>query len=335
MALLAEASAALGRPEQAQELRLAAVRADPQDPRHRGNLLRRSGSAVAGGALVAGKAGLFTKLVAINVLLRGAGHLHWTLLWLLVPLYALSFAVSRRRRARHGRTLPAAVWEGLRPTRRNRDLLWLAWPAGLLVLVALPALAAGPSRLPAAGLVGGVAVLALCWRARQGEARQVTPASLRGDVRRVARVVWERQRLTVQRRQGDGWTWVRGDDPTPRDRWVPAFVTLLVTLGIGNVVGLRLGSGYLLGVAAVVLAAGALFDGRTRTVRGHPARVVLAGGAEPAGRARLAVRALLRVVLLPLVVGHALLGGRRLPHDRLTGCELAGFVPPTTERPGP
>ncbi len=335
MSLLASATAAQGRGQEATELRLAAVRAAPQDARHRADLLRRGGSALAGGALVAGKAGLLTKLVAVNVLLRGAGGLGWGLLWLLAPLYALTFAGTRLRRARLGRTLPPAVWEGLRPTRRNRDLLWCAWPAALLVLVLLRVLVTTRSVGALVGIAAGALFVALCWRLRQGDARAVTAATLGEDARRTARVVWERQRLRAQGGPAEPVGWVRGDDPTPRDRWVPAFVELLVVLGLGNLVGLHLGHAYLLGVAAVVLAAGALVDGRRRAVRGHPSQVVLAGGTRPAGQARLAVRALLRVVLLPVVVLHALAGGRRLPHDRLSGCELIGLVPTTTRRTAP
>lgn len=335
MSLLATATAAQGRAEEASELRLAAVRAAPQEPRHRADLLRRGGSVVAGGAVLAGKAGLLTKLVAFNVFLRGAGGLGWGLLWLVAPLYALSFATSRRRRARHGRTLPPAVWEGLRPTRRNRDLLWLAVPAALLVVVLLPVLAATRSARALTGIVVAALVVALCWRLRAGDARQVTLATLREDVRRTGRVVWERQRLAAERAHAEPVGWVRGDDPTPRDRWVPAFVLLFVVLGLGNLVGLHVGRYYPVALAAVVLVAGALLDGRQRTVRGHPVRVALVGSTRRAGRGRLAVRALLRVVLLPVVVLHALAGGRRLAHDRLTGCELIGLVPAPTGRMAP
>jgi tetratricopeptide (TPR) repeat protein len=160
---------------QATELRLAALRTAPHDAEHRKRLLR---GGYAGGAalLFLGKVGFFTKLLAINAL----SHLFdATIVLVAVALIAaIVFVVTRVRRRALKRQLPPLVWDGLRADRRNADLLWLAWPAGFALLVSTISTTAqlANRRTPTSWpyLVGSIAVLALCWSLRLGDARSIT-----------------------------------------------------------------------------------------------------------------------------------------------------------------
>lgn len=162
--------------EEARELRLAAVRAAPHDSHLRKNLLKRGGLAAGAGIFAVGKIGFVGKLVAISSV-RHVGELFTDLVIpLFVAIYVTLFAVTRVRRRMHGRRLPALVWEGLRAERRNADLMWLVWPA-LVVLLggSVSTLVQLLSGNPPVGLLlvlGASAVLSLCWRWRLGEIRQ-------------------------------------------------------------------------------------------------------------------------------------------------------------------
>jgi len=399
MSLLADVSTRLGRRDEANALRLSAVRADPQNIHRQRDLLKRGGAVAAGGVLF--------KLAFFGGLFHGAGLLSGApgMVLLILPVLLVAFLFSRIRRHRRGSSLPPLVWEGLRPARRNQDLLWVARPSALLLIASVVATveaATGGGNVTAAlGLAAGcVALLAVCWRLRQGEARQLTfGASLR-RAGRIGRLLWERHRPRLgisgirpngigpkgmRATNGDrtGWVrasdptpddrwrrhrprlgisgirpngivpkgmrangmratngdrtgWVRASDPTPDDRWRRTVAFAFVELMIGTVFLNDAGSW---AAAAVTLIAagvlGALFDGRDRTVRGVGARVVALGTTLRAGRARLAVRAVLRLLLLPLLVLEIL--GRaskphRFLHDKLTGTEYIGLLPDATAR---
>lgn len=350
MSLLADVSTRLGRRDEANALRLSAVRADPQNIHRQRDLLKRGGAVAAGGVLF--------KLAFFGGLFHGAGLLSGApgMVLLILPVLLVAFLFSRIRRHRRGSSLPPLVWEGLRPARRNQDLLWVAWPSGLLliasVVVTVEAATGGRNVTAALGLAAGCgALLAVCWRLRQGEARQLTfGASLR-RAGRIGRLLWERHRPRLgisgirpngigpkgmRATNGDRTGWVRASDPTPDDRWRRTVAFAFVELMIGTVFLNDAGSW---AAAAVTLVAagvlGALFDGRDRTVRGVGARVVALGTTLRAGRARLAVRAVLRLLLLPLLVLEIL--GRaskphRFLHDKLTGTEYIGLLPDATAR---
>ena len=67
--------------------------------------------------------------------------------------------------------------------------------------------------------------------------------------------------------------------------------------------------------------------------QGMPIVVCLAGTTQPAGRVRLAIRAALRLMLLPLITVQALFVSRRaqrLVHDVLTGTTVTGVRPMLT-----
>jgi Flp pilus assembly protein TadD len=183
MSLLADVVGARDK-EQATELRLAALRAAPQDVHHRKNLLRRGGYAAGGALLLVGKVGLLGKLVAINVL----RHLFsaTTLLIGALTVGSIVFVVTRVRRHGLKRKLPPLVWEGLRAERRNADLLWLAWPAGFVLLgatlITLAQSANSQSLTALPYLAGSIAVLAMCWSLRLGDARSLTVRQVFGRV---------------------------------------------------------------------------------------------------------------------------------------------------------
>lgn len=177
MSLLADVVGKANKDE-ARELRLAALRTAPHDAEHRRNLLKRGGMATGGFLLVAGKVGFFSKFAAFAMFrhLAGAGTL---ILGLFGLGYSLAFAVTRLRRHQHGKQVPARVWEGLRADRRNADLLWVAVPAGVLLVVCVPilivqvAMGIQPVVLPYA-VVAALLMLG-CWRLRLGDARDLTP----------------------------------------------------------------------------------------------------------------------------------------------------------------
>jgi len=350
MSLLADVSTRLGRRDEANALRLSAVRADPQNIHRQRDLLKRGGAVAAGGVLF--------KLAFFSGLFHGAGLLSGApgMVLLILPVLLVAFLFSRIRRHRRGSSLPPLVWEGLRPARRNQALLWVTWPSALLliasVVVTVEAATGGRNVTAALGLAAGCgALLAVCWRLRQGEARQLTfGASLR-RAGRIGRLLWERHRSRLgisgirpngigpkgmRATNGDRTGWVRASDPTPDDRWRRTVAFAFVELMIGTVFLNDAGSW---AAAAVTLVAagvlGALFDGRDRTVRGVGARVVALGTTLRAGRARLAVRAVLRLLLLPLlaleILGRASKPHRFL-HDKLTGTEYIGLLPDATAR---
>ncbi|MGN6608633.1 MAG: hypothetical protein ACTHMS_16685 [Jatrophihabitans sp.] len=212
MALLAEV-VAKERPEEARQLRVAALRADPQDVGHRRRVLSRGRAMALGGAAVtAGKLGLVGKFAALSVLSHAVrGQSGRLTLAVMTVIYLATFAVSRVRRRRHGRKLPPLVWEGTRADRRNADLLWLGVPAALVAVISavviLVRAAAGVSPVgPVVWFVAALVVLAVCWRFRAGEVRDRALAEVLRDVwRAVVRTVsfnWQRRGARRRRRRG-------------------------------------------------------------------------------------------------------------------------------------
>ena len=175
---------------QATELRLAALRTSPQDVHHRRNLLR-GGYAGGGALLFLGKVGILGKLVALNVMRQFVSAA--TLITGIVVIASVVFVVTRVRRQKLKRDLPPLVWDGLRADRRNADLLWLAWPAGILLLGSLFAtLSQLANSLPLTALpllAGSALVLGICWSLRLGDARSLTPGQVLG---RRARAMFRR-----------------------------------------------------------------------------------------------------------------------------------------------
>ena len=336
MSLLASVTARQGRGDEADSLRLSAVRADPQNTRRQRSLLRRGGTATTGGLLFAGKLGFFKFIVALNAVrifgAQGSGSIAASLV-AVVCLVAV-FVVTRVRRHRRGRALPPLVWEGLRPARRNSDLLWLAWPAAFVavasVLGIVGALVNGGSvAVPVCWLAGAFVVLALCWRLRQGEARKMSLRDLPRGVVRTVRFLVEGQR--ARRGRGSaGIVWVRDESATPQ-RWPRALLFLGVDVVVAASVGARYGPGafwlVMLGTATVL---GAGLDGADRVHRVSCSRVVRRGTTQRASRWQLAVRAALRLALLPVIVVEGIFvegEAHRFVHDRLTGTEYIGLRP--------
>jgi tetratricopeptide (TPR) repeat protein len=327
MALLADATQRLGDESGARTLRLEALRSDPQSADRQRDVLKRGGAAAAGSLFLLGKVGILGKLVAANVVIRGGRATFGSsvVLWLLVAAYLIAFVVTRVRRHRHGKTIPPLVWEGLRPHRRNDDLVWLAWPAGLAVLAGLLASAFGNLRFGLPALAGGLAALALCWRLRAGTARDLTPRQVLSRLRFVPVYLWhQRTQAPVGITHGEAL-----EGPAVRDRWTRGALEVLAA-SVPALIGVAFGGpvpGVVAGLAAAALL-GALLDSSTIDVSGMPFRICLAGTAVPAGRGRLALRAVLRFLLLPVVLVQLVPSfslPARLVHDRISGTTVTGL----------
>jgi tetratricopeptide (TPR) repeat protein len=206
MSALADLVAARN-PEQAKDLRLSAVRTSPQEAHHRRQLLKRGG-VVGGGALFAvGKLGILGKIFAIGAIRSVAGAFgnDAIVAAVLAVVYVFAFALTRVRRWRRRKELPRLMWEGLSAERRNADLLWIAWPAGLVlvgaVLAALLQLASGHAAVrPLLYALICAALLAGCWALRRGDARQLGVGDVVHTMIGTVRFLWQRRsaRRTVR-----------------------------------------------------------------------------------------------------------------------------------------
>ena len=188
MSLLADV---IGKHDKAQaaQLRLAALRTAPQQAGHRRAVMRRGGLAVGGTALAVGKLGILGKLALLGgarAALSSQPAGDGLLLALLIGGYCLAFGVTRLRRRQHGKTLPPLVWEGLRADRRNADLMWLAVPAAFAVVIGIPSglgqLAQSSPPVAFVGSLTGAVLLAVCWHARLGQARELRPRDVVSSV---------------------------------------------------------------------------------------------------------------------------------------------------------
>lgn len=324
--------------DQARELRLAAVRADPQNSQHRANLLRRGGITVGGTALALGKLGIAGKLavwLSIAGLRSFARPVGVVLLVLVAIGYVATFVVTRIRRHRDGRSLPPLMWEGLKDNRRNADLLWIGVPAALIgvvagLIAAGQALASTP--VSAAYLaVPGFFVSLVCWLLRRGEARDTKLHHIALGLTLLGQQSLDRRLVKRIRVQTERSRWSPGPGPTVAKRAPRAARMLFASFLAGSGMSTALGPGWILPLAMLVAAAlGAVLDGQDRGSAEAVVRVVLVGTTTRPGRARLAVRAALRgVLILPTLL---LVLGRserpvRLWHDRATGTELVTLAP--------
>lgn len=192
-------------PAQAKELRLSAVRISPQVRHHRRQLLNRGGAVGGGTVFALAKLGIFGKIFAIGAIDSLAGVLGFAVVGgLLLAGYLLAFAVTRFRRWRHGKGLPPLVWEGLKAERRNADLLWIAWPSGLVFVGASfgASLQLAFGRLPVGLLLAaliGAGLLAMCWQLRRGAARELAISDLARKAASTGRYVWQRRRASRRR----------------------------------------------------------------------------------------------------------------------------------------
>ena len=199
--VVADRDAALGK-----DLRLTALRTAPHEPHHRRALLKRGGLAGGGSLFVVGKLGILGKLLAFSAVraaVEGIGG-EDVVLPLMLVVYAAVFGVTRLRRWRHGRDLPPLVWEGLKAERHNDDLLWVAWPAGVVAAVtAVVVLVRGVSGAapvpPWLYLCGSAALLFGCWQLRRGDARQLRVRDVLNTMVGEARFFWQRWRAGRRR----------------------------------------------------------------------------------------------------------------------------------------
>ncbi|MBV9097336.1 MAG: hypothetical protein JO079_04680 [Frankiaceae bacterium] len=202
-------------PEQAKQLRLAAVRTAPHVAHHRSQLLKRGGIASGGTLLAVGKFGLLGKIFAFgairSVALAVGG---FVAVVVAVAAYVVAFVVSRVRRWRHGKTLPPLMWEGLKAERRNADLLWIAFPAGaaFVALMVVVAVELGFGHSPVHTLVyalGALGLLVVCWLLRRGDARKLRVRDIAAAAVGTVRVMWQRRRARRRRanRFGQSRTW--------------------------------------------------------------------------------------------------------------------------------
>lgn len=333
MALLATTLERRGQRAAAHELRLTALRSDPQNERRQQDVLRRRGAATAGGFFALGKLGVLGKVFAVSGLLH-SGELFssadgLTTLGVLLAVYLGCFAVSRVRRARHGRSLPPLVWEGLAPHRRNSDLAWLACLAALFLVGGTAATLRSGSVTAAVFALLGAAVLTGCWRLRQGSARQLRLRDLRRQVRWLPLVGVQRLRRPARSRPDAGAAPL--EPPPVEARVARALGGLLLNLVGWSVLLAALPPWAGLPSALLLTALlGAGLDGLVIRHHGMPCVVCLDGSTRRAGRVRLAARALLRLLLLPLLLVQGLIGyrgPRRLVHDVLTGTTVTGLRP--------
>jgi Flp pilus assembly protein TadD len=196
MSLLADV---VGKRDQAQatQLRVAALRSDPHSKHHRSQLLKRGGFLTGGGLFVAAKLGLVGKL-ALWGALRTVAHFFGgaVVVTILLLGYVTAFTVTRLRRWSLRKEVSPLVWEGLRADRRNADLLWLAWPAGLVLVfsVIVTVVEVLTSNTPSLllWLTASAAVLATTWALRQGDARQLTVLDVLRRLGRGVRTVFGR-----------------------------------------------------------------------------------------------------------------------------------------------
>ena len=340
MSLLAEITAALGKTVETKDLRLAAVRADPQNAARQQSLLRRGGAATAGALVVGSKLGILKVLLAVNaarflgVETLQAGE-SLTIL-LVVATLLVGFAVTRVRRQRHGRSLPPLVWEGLKPARRNSNLLWLAWPAGIVAVISLirvaVALLTGAPIGPSSVLLAMAAViLGLCWRLRAGAARRVTLNDVAGAIGAAARHLLERGLVRHVRGTQTHTAWTRAESPIGDDRYPHAALFAALALCCGAAAQAGFGPvGFYAASLGAAMGFGAVFDRADRLRPLVCLRVVRVGSLEPTHRGRLALRAGLRLLLLPLILFEVAFAGRhphRFLHDRFTGTEHVGLRP--------
>jgi len=340
MSLLAHVSAGLGKSEEATDLHLAAVRADPQNTSRQRNLLRKGGAGTAGAVAVGSKLGVLKAVAALN-LARVFGAAATTTgetvaAFAAAVTLAVCFAVSRVRRRRHGRDLPPLVWEGLRSARRNSDLRWLAWPAALVAAVSAASVVGGLASGAAVGprlvlLAAAIAVLGLCWRLRAGEARLTTLGDLLRQASRTRRFVLERGLVRHARGPQSATVWTRAQSPTGNDRYPRAALLIAIAVACGALVGATFGvAAIFVGALVAAMVLGAVFDRADHMRSLVCIRVVRVGSLEAVSRGRLAVRAGLRLVLLPLILVEVVFAGRRphrFLHDRLTGTERVGLRP--------
>lgn len=192
-------------PAQAKELRLAAVRTSPQERHHRRQLLKRGGAIGGGGLFALTKLGIVGKIFAIGAIDSAAGAVGGAMVASLLSIgYVLAFTVTRFRRWRHGKALPPLMWEGLKAERRNADLLWLAWPAGLVFVGAIAAagLQLALGHLPIGSLLAAfvaAGLLAACWRLRRGPAQELALADVARKMIATVRFIWQRWRASRRR----------------------------------------------------------------------------------------------------------------------------------------
>jgi tetratricopeptide (TPR) repeat protein len=338
LALLADIAAALGRDDEALQLRVDAVRSDPQSSHHRQNLLKRGGAAAGGGFFVIGKLGFAGKLLALSSVthvFRG-GPVRPVLAVLFTVVYSLAFLVSRRRRAKAGRDLPPGFWEGLAAERRNADLLWLSVPAAIFVVVfgvaGLEQLANGQNVTWSLTLVAlSAAVLVGCWKLRRGDAQQLRLRDLLqfgGYSRRLLLQNWQLRRGPLP-----GACLLASGTPLMHERKGHARPAVLIPLVLGAVLGAVTSSWLVAGVIPLVGAGlwGVLLDGRLGAWRSTNDRTLLvdARSGLPVPVARRAGRAVLRLLVSPALflqcrwTPHSTADGL---HDRLTGSRLLGLV---------
>lgn len=208
LSLLSDVRQRLGDAEGSAQLRLSAVRADPQDADLQRKLLKSGAAMTFGGIAVIGKLGMLKYLFAASALQHVGdlgGSPHWRPFGIAVAVVlAVRFVVSRIRRYLRGRSLPRRVWQGLAATRRNQDLLWLAWPSGVVLLAAgiiatVRAVGGGQVGAPLGTAGCAAAVLAGCWGLRQGSAKDLTPRDVLADAGEFVRFLAERQRLAIGR----------------------------------------------------------------------------------------------------------------------------------------
>lgn len=324
-ALLAAVLENLNQQDEARELRINAVRTQPQDREHRRDLLRMAVPLIAGGLLV--------KIIALQVTVRvfrlmweGSHGITVVVLHLVIALLWVGWMIRRRIA---GRQLPTGYYAGLRPERRQSDLRWLRTCGWLLIVLGILQLTFSPGRglgLPAAEIALGAAEVA-------GAALLFRRLASRFDVRSslkpprvLARSITEAilSRVTAARLHGDPLEGlVREGQPSLNDRarliatsifWplVAAVVTLLIEPVAAPFVAL-----------AVAALTAALRDMRPRRLGETGGYLLVMDerlGTVP-GRGRIAARGALRLLLMPVLAVDFLLNrhqSSRCLHDRLT-----------------